>query len=81
MTEPRLVGMYALWLLASGSIAVTVAVLATEVLAIIGLVDRSGGDYGLSLSIVTGAAFVALALVPVIFRDRFRDDKREAESR
>ncbi|MCZ7534122.1 MAG: hypothetical protein M5U23_12110 [Acidimicrobiia bacterium] len=77
---PRLVGMYFLWLLAAGSVAVTVAVVVTELMVVVGLIDRSGGGYGLSLSIVTGACFVVLAVIPFLFRDRFRmDDHRETE--
>ncbi len=80
MKTHRLIAMYALWLLAAGSVAVTVAVVVTELMVVVGLIDRSEGGYGVSLSIVTGACFVLLAAIPFLFRDRFRvDDHREAE--
>lgn len=80
MKTHRLIWMYLLWLLAAGSVAVTVAVVVTELMAMVGLVDHSGSGYGLSLSIVTGTCFVVLAAVPFAFRDRFRmDDHREVE--
>lgn len=71
MKTPRLIGMFILWLLAAGSVALSVAVVLTEVLVITGIIDRSGSGYGFSLSIVTGSVFVVLAVVPFVFRHRF----------
>lgn len=81
MKTHRLVGMYVLWLLAAGSVAVTLAVVLTEVLVITNVIDRSGSGYGLSLSIVTASSFVVLAVIPFVFRDRFRiDEDQKPES-
>jgi hypothetical protein len=71
MSTRKLVLMFVAWLFAAGAIAVTVAVVVTEMLAIAGVVDRSGASYGVSLNVITGVAFVALAIVPFVFRDRF----------
>lgn len=71
MSTPKILVLYAAWLLAAGAIALTFAVVVTEVLSAIGLVDRSESSYGLSLNIVTAAAFVLLATIPFIFRHRF----------
>jgi hypothetical protein len=73
MSTSKLLMLYAAWLLAAGAIALTFAVVVTEVLSAIGLVDRSGSSYGISLNIVTAATFVALATIPFVFRTRFRD--------
>lgn len=78
MTTRKLVLMFVAWLFAAGAIAVTVAVVVTEILSLIGIVDRSGSSYGLSLNLVTGVTFVALAFVPFVFRKRFvADDETE----
>jgi membrane protein YdbS with pleckstrin-like domain len=72
MTTPRLILMFGAWLLAAGAVAVTAAVVVTEIFVVVGLVDRSGSSYRLSLNIVTGVTFVALAAIPFVFKNRFR---------
>ncbi len=78
MTTRKLVLLFIAWLLAAGAIAITVAVVVTEIFSLIGIVDRSDASYGLSLNIVTGVTFVALASVPFVFRARFTVDSGEA---
>jgi hypothetical protein len=83
MSTRKLVLMFVAWLFAAGAVAVTVAVVVTEMLAIAGVVDRSGASYGVSLNVITGVAFVALAVVPFVFRTRFGradDDGIEASN-
>lgn len=77
MSTPKLLLMYAAWLLASGAIALTFAVVLTEVLAMFGIVDRSGASYGLSLNVVTAGTFAVLAVIPFVFRGRFGPDPEE----
>jgi hypothetical protein len=72
--------MYAAWVLAAGAIAVTVGIVATELLSSIGIADRSGPSYGRFLSLFTGVAFVVLALVPFVYRRRFTDGPSGTES-
>ena len=74
MTTRKLVLMFVAWLFAAGAIAVTVAVVLTEILSLIGVVSRSESSYGLSLNLVTGITFLALASVPFVFRNRFASD-------
>ena len=71
MTTPRLILMFAAWLHAAGAIAVTVGVVVTEILVLVGVVSRSGAGYGRSLGVPTAAVFVVLVLVPFLWRDRF----------
>ena len=71
MTTRKLVLMFVAWLFAAGAIAIIAAVVMTEILSLIGVVDRSEPSYGLSLNLVTGVTFVALASVPFVFRTRF----------
>lgn len=80
MSNLRLIAMYAAWVLAAGAIAVTVGVIVTELLSVVGLVDRFRSSYSRSLSLVTAIAFVGLALVPFIFRSRFADGMADTES-
>jgi hypothetical protein len=74
MTTRKLVLLFIAWLFAAGAIAITVAVVLTEVLSWVGIVDRSEATYGLSLNIVTAITFAALASIPFVFRARFTDD-------
>jgi hypothetical protein len=71
MTTRKLVFMFIAWLFAAGAIAITVAVVLTEILSLVGIVDRSEASYGFSLNLITGVTFVALASVPFVFRARF----------
>jgi hypothetical protein len=71
MTTRKLVFMFIAWLFAAGAIAITVAVVLTEILSLVGIVDRSGSSYGVSLNVVTAVTFVTLASVPFVFRARF----------
>lgn len=77
MTTSRLVLMYVAWLLAAGSVAVTIAVIVTEVFVVLGFVDRSSGAYGSSLGVITALLFVVLAAVPFVFRRRFAPPSSE----
>ena len=77
MSTPKLLLMYAAWLLASGAIALTFAVVLTEVLSMLGIVDRSESSYGVSLNVVTAGTFVVLAVIPFVFRSRFGPDTDE----
>jgi hypothetical protein len=71
MSTSKLLLLYTAWLLAAGAIALTLAVVVTEVLSAIGMVDRSDSTYGLSLNIVTAVTFAVLAAIPFVFRNRF----------
>jgi len=79
VSTPKLILFYLAWLLAAGAIAVTVAVVVTELLVLIGPVDRSGSGYGTTLTITTVASFVLLALVPFVYRNRFAQDEQQDE--
>lgn len=78
MSTSRLVLMYAAWILAAGSVAVTIAVIVTEVFVVLGLIDRSSGAYGSSLGFVTAGVFLALAAIPFVFRSRFTEVSENA---
>lgn len=69
--------MFVAWLFAAGAIAVTVAVVLTEILSFVDVVDRSDSSYGLSLNVLTAVTFVALASVPFVFRGRFAAEVNE----
>lgn len=71
MSTSRIVLLYGAWLLAAGSVAVTLAVIVTEMLVVVGLVDRSSGAYGSSIGATTALLFIGIALVPFVFRRRF----------
>lgn len=71
MATRKLVLMFIAWLFAAGAIAITVAVVLTEILSLVGIVDRSESSYGVSLNLFTGVTFVVLASVPFVFRARF----------
>lgn len=74
MSTPKLLLFYVAWLFAAGAMALTFAVVVTEVLSLVGIIDRSGSSYGLALNLITALTFVGLALIPFVFRHRFHSD-------
>jgi hypothetical protein len=59
------------WVLASVMIALVTAILGTEVLEWVGLVDADASSYSVALNGIFLIVLVALVAVPFVFRDRF----------
>lgn len=69
----KLIGLGIAWTLASLAIAFVAAILATEVLDVIGVVESGETSYTVAINTILVVVFVALVSVPFIFRDRFVD--------
>lgn len=65
------------WTLASMAIGVVTAIVGTEVLRVVGIVETGTPGYNLSLNIITFTTFVVLVAVPFIFRKRFMSEESD----
>lgn len=59
------------WILASIAIAVVAAIVLTELLDVIGIVESGETSYTFAINTILLAVFVVLVLIPYLFRDRF----------
>ena len=73
MSAWKLVALMIGWVLAAIAIAIVTAILLTEVLVLIGIVDGGTPSYSLALNGLALVVFIPLVLVPIIFRKRFVD--------
>lgn len=67
----KLILLFVAWLFASVMIAVVIAILGTEVLRLVGIVESGESSYSVALNVLFGVVFVALVAVPFVFRRRF----------
>ncbi len=79
LSRTKAIGLLVVWIITAGAIAVTLAVIVTEVLWLLGFVDPSSSGYEWSLRIVTFVGWLLLAAVPYFFRDRFVHDPEQDE--
>ena len=77
MSTGKLVAFFIAWIFASMTIAVVTAVVFTEILALLGLVDAGSDAYDITLNIATFATFGVLVAVPFVFRKRFASDSSD----
>jgi uncharacterized membrane protein len=68
------------WVFASVAIGVVTAIVLTEALSLIGIVDSGTSSYSVSLNVISVVVFLGLVAVPVVFRDRFVDAGVNGES-
>ncbi len=73
MSTAKLVGLFAVWVLASVMIAVVAAIVLTEVLRLVGVVEVGETSYAVSINVVFVIVFVGLVAVPFVLRSRFED--------
>jgi hypothetical protein len=71
MSTARVVGLMIAWILASVMIAVVTAIVATEVLRVLGFVETGEASYAITINVVFGVTLIALIAVPFVFRHRF----------
>ena len=72
MAKGKLIMLTIAWVLASITIGVVAGVFLTELLVLTGLVDPGTFEYSVSLNIIALSVFVVVAVVPLLFRSRFR---------
>lgn len=71
MSTGKLITLSVAWVLASLTMGVVVAVLVTEILRLVGIVETGSPGYATSLNVVTFGTFAVLLGVPFVFRKRF----------
>ncbi|MEN8040168.1 MAG: hypothetical protein ABFR95_01570 [Actinomycetota bacterium] len=71
MSTLKLLGLGMAWILASIAIAVVAAIVLTELLDVIGIVESGETSYTFAINTILLAVFVVLVLIPYLFRDRF----------
>ena len=69
----KLVGLGIAWALASIAIAYVAAILGTELLDVVGIVESGESSYTIAINAILLVVFVGLVLVPFVFRNRFVD--------
>jgi hypothetical protein len=69
----KLIGLGIAWMLASIAIAVVAAMLGTELLDVVGVVESGETSYTVAINSILVLVFVGLILVPFLLRDRFVD--------
>jgi len=61
------------WVFASVAIGVVTAIVVTEALSLVGIVDSGESSYSVSLNVISVVVFLGVVAVPVVFRKRFVD--------
>jgi hypothetical protein len=69
--------MFVAWVLASVMMAVVTAIIVTEILRAIGIVDSGSSSYSIAINLTFVLVFVALVAVPFVFRKRFALDAND----
>ncbi len=72
----KLILLFVAWVFASVMIAVVIAILGTEVLRFVGIVESGEASYTVALNAVFGVVLVVLVAVPFVFRRRFTTHER-----
>lgn len=73
MSWSKLVLFSVAWILAAVSIAVVAAIVFTELLDVIGIVESGQQSYTRVINTIALVVFIALLAVPVVLRSRFSD--------
>ncbi|NHZ70487.1 MAG: hypothetical protein GWP18_02470 [Proteobacteria bacterium] len=73
MSTPKLILFGIAWVFAALTIGVVTAIVATELLSLVGIVQSGQSSYDISLNTITFVVFLVLVAVPVVFRKRFAD--------
>jgi len=80
MSGLRLGSFVVAWVFASIAIGVVAAIVLTEALSLIGIVDSGEPSYSVSLNVISVVVFLGVVTVPVVFRKRFVDAGLNGES-
>jgi len=70
MSTPKLIGLVVAWVLASVAIAVVTAIVVTEFLDVIGVVESGHSSYSWAINGIALVVFIALVAAPFLLRDR-----------
>ncbi|MGI9528583.1 MAG: hypothetical protein ACR2NG_02645, partial [Acidimicrobiia bacterium] len=68
------------WAFVAAFIGVVTAIVGTEVLRVIGVVDSNNDSYQISINVIWAVVFVVVLAVPFVFRARFVADEPPPEA-
>ena len=69
----KLIGLGIAWALASIAIAFVAAIIGTELLDVVGIVESGESSYTIAINTILVLVFVGLILVPFLLRNRYVD--------
>lgn len=71
----KIILMLIAWVFVAAFIGVVSAIVGTEILRLIGVVDDNNDSYQISINVIWALVFVAVVAVPFVFRGRFVADE------
>ena len=72
MSSLKLFGLAVAWVFAAIAISVVTAMVLTELLDLVGVVDSAKPSYGLAINVIALVVFVPLVALPLFLRKRTR---------
>ena len=67
----KIIFMLVAWVFVAAFIGVVAAIVGTEILRLIGVVDDNTDSYQISINVMWAVVFVVVLAVPFVFRSRF----------
>lgn len=71
MSTSRLILLFLFWALASVAIAVVTAIVGTEILRVVGVVESGSSSYDLAINAIFVVVFAVLVAIPLVLRRHF----------
>ncbi|MGI9642812.1 MAG: hypothetical protein ACR2N9_08515 [Acidimicrobiia bacterium] len=71
----KIILMLVAWAFVAAFIGVVTAIVGTEILRLIGVVDSNDDSYQISINVIWAVVFVVVLAVPFVFRSRFVADE------
>ncbi len=71
----KIILMLVAWAFVAAFIGVVTAIVGTEILRLIGVVDGNDDSYQISINVIWAVVFVVVLAVPFVFRARFVADE------
>ena len=76
----KIILMLIAWAFVAAFMGVVTAIVGTEILRLIGVVDDNTNSYQISINVIWAVVFVVVLAVPFVFRNRFISDQAPPEA-
>lgn len=76
----KIILMLIAWAFVAAFIGVVTAIVGTEILRLIGVVDDNNDSYQIAINVIWAVVFVAVLAVPFVFRGRFVADEHPPDA-
>ena len=76
----KIILMLIAWAFVAAFMGVVTAIVGTEILRLIGVVDDNTNTYQISINVIWAVVFVVVLAVPFVFRNRFISDQAPPEA-